>query len=159
MSYVCPFCSSWIGGHMDEVLPRSIQPFQRRFFEGLKNKTNQYGCQITWLMMSSKTFVDHFIPRLPSNIFILIGCSVLHMQLWCHNKGTYDVIKNHSHSSWVLAMCQVLIFFLGAVSEIQRCKVFPFFQHGCHTTWPMPHHVIIIKTFYISSCTNGENFV
>ena len=28
-------------------------------------------------------------------------------------------------------------FFLGAVSEMQKSKVFPFFQHGCHTTWPM----------------------
>ena len=27
-------------------------------------------------------------------------------------------------------------FFLGAVSEIQRSKAFPFFQHGCHTMWP-----------------------
>ena len=45
-------------------------------------------------------------------------------------------------------------FFLGAVSEIQRSKVFPI--------W-LPHHVtydviIIIETFNMSSCANGENF-
>ena len=48
-------------------------------------------------------------------------------------------------------------FFLHAVSEIevQSFSVFP--------TW-LPHHVtydviIIIKTFYMSSYTNGKNFV
>ena len=49
-------------------------------------------------------------------------------------------------------------FFLHAVSEIQRSKVFQFFP-----IW-LPHHVIdgiiiIIETFYLSSRTNGENFV
>ena len=48
-------------------------------------------------------------------------------------------------------------FSLGAVSEIQRSKVFFVFP-----IW-LPHHVIydvtiIIKTFYVSSRTNGENF-
>ena len=54
-------------------------------------------------------------------------------------------------------MCQVSIFFLGAVSEIevQSFSVFPI--------W-LPHHVtydviIIIKTFYKCNHTNGENFV
>ena len=46
-------------------------------------------------------------------------------------------------------------FFLGAVSEMQRSKVFP--------TW-LPHHVtydiiIINRTFYVSSRSNGENLV
>ena len=49
------------------------------------------------------------------------------------------------------------IFFHGAVSKIQRSKVFIFPTH-------LPHHVtngiiIIIKTFYMSSRTYGENFV
>ena len=54
-------------------------------------------------------------------------------------------------------MCQVSIFFLGAVSEIevQSFSVFP--------TW-LPYHVtydviIMIKTIYMSSRTYGENFV
>ena len=41
-----------------------------------------------------KISVDHFIPRWPSKIFILIRRSVLHVQLWHYNEGTYDVIKN-----------------------------------------------------------------
>ena len=51
-------------------------------------------------------------------------------------------------------MCQVSIFFLGAVSEmeVQNFYVFP--------TW-LPHHVtydviIIIKTFHMGSRTDGE---
>ena len=40
-----------------------------------------------------KYFVDHFIPRWSSKIFILIRRRVPHMQLWRHNEGTYDVIK------------------------------------------------------------------
>ena len=49
-------------------------------------------------------------------------------------------------------------FFLGAVSEIQKSKFFPFFQRGCthHMTY---HVIIIIKTFDMSSHSNGENFV
>ena len=48
-------------------------------------------------------------------------------------------------------------FFLGAVSEIEV----QFFSD--FLTW-MPHHVtydiiIMIKTFYMSSRTNGENFI
>ena len=54
-------------------------------------------------------------------------------------------------------MCQVSIFFLGAVSEIQ-VKSFPVFP-----IW-LPHHVthdviIINKTFCMNSRSNGENFV
>ena len=49
-------------------------------------------------------------------------------------------------------------FFLGAVSEIQRSKFFSVFP-----TW-LPHHmtydiIIIIKTFYMSYHSYGENFV
>ena len=52
-------------------------------------------------------------------------------------------------------MCQISIFFLGVVSEIQRSKFFP--------TW-LPHHVtyditIMIKTFHISRCSYGEIFL
>ena len=66
--------------------------------------------------------VDHFIPRWPSKIFILIGCRVLHMQLWHHNEGTYDVIKkNLSHSPWgVLAICHLYTHGLG-----NTCVKFP----------------------------------
>ena len=46
-------------------------------------------------------------------------------------------------------------FFLGAVSEIQEVQFF-----GVFPTW-LPHHVtydvrILIKTFYMSSRSNGE---
>ena len=49
-------------------------------------------------------------------------------------------------------------FSLGAVSEIQRSKVFLFFP-----IW-LPHHVtydiiIIIKTFYMRIRTYGEYFI
>jgi len=84
--HMCDFCSSWKGGHMCKVSPRSFQPFQRRRFLKVKKKKNQYGCQITWLM-TSKIFVEHFIPRWPSKMCILIRCSVLHMHLWRHNEG------------------------------------------------------------------------
>ena len=47
-------------------------------------------------------------------------------------------------------------FFLRVVSEIQRYKVFPFVKYGCHTEI---YGVIIIKTFYMSSRTNGEKFI
>ena len=71
--------------------------------------------------------VDHFIPRWPSKIFILIRCSILRMQLWCHNKGTYDVIKkNHTYSPWVLAVCQVSIFSLVQFQRYRGPKFFHF---------------------------------
>ena len=90
--------------------------------------------------------------------FILIGCSVLHMQLWRHNEGTYDVNTNHTHSPWgVLATCQVSIFSSVQVQR-ERSKMFPFFPK-----W-LSHHVIydiilIIITFHMRSQTCGENFV
>ena len=103
------------------------------------SKKQQYGCQIAWPMTSSFfSSVDHFIPRKLSNIFTLIRCSILLMQLWRHNEGTYDIIKA-SHLFPMRSTCHVLSlnFFLGTVSKIQRSKVFPFFQHGCCTTWPL----------------------
>ena len=60
--------------------------FREEDFWRFKKKKNQYGCQITWLM-TSKIFVEHFIPRWPSKMCILIRCSVLHMHLWRHNEG------------------------------------------------------------------------
>ena len=87
--------------------------------------------------------------------------NVLHMQLWRPNKGTYDVIKKNSHSFPMRSTCDVpsFNFFLGAVSEMQRSKVFSVFP-----TW-LPHRMIydimIIndKTFYMTSRSSGENFV
>ena len=103
-------------------------------------------CQITWPMTSCFFFVAHFIPIWPSKIFILIGCGILHMQLWCHNEGPDDVIKKPLIPHEEYLPCAKFQFFLGAVSEIQRYSVyeylfpviFPkFFQYSCHSTWPM----------------------
>ena len=103
--------------------------------------------------------VDHYIPRCPSKIFMLIGCGVLHMQLWHHNEGTYDVIKKKSDSFPLRSTCYMpsLNFFLGVASEreVRRFSILPI--------W-LPHHVtydviIIIQTFYMSSHTNVVNFV
>ena len=53
-----------------------------------------FGCQIMCPMTSKIFFsVEHFILRWPSKMFILIRCGVLHMHLWHHYEGTYD-IKN-----------------------------------------------------------------
>ena len=87
------------------------------------------------------SFYPQKFSRWPSKISILIGCGVLHMQLWHHNEGTYDIIKI-THSPWgVRAMCQVSIFSL--VRVLQRSKVSPFFQYGCHTTWPMTSYLLL----------------
>ena len=119
----------------------------------------QYGCWIMWSMMSSIFFfsVDHFIPGWPS-IFILIRCRVLHMQLWHHNEGTYDVIKK-SHLFPIRSTCCVpsFYFFLGAVSDIE-VQSFSVFQ-----IW-LAHQVIydviiIIETFCMSSRSYGQNWV
>ena len=101
--------------------------------------------------------VDHFIPRWPSKNFILIRCSVLHMQLSRHNEGIYDIIKSRSYSPLPgLAMCQIVIFSLVRFQRYRGPKfsVFP--------TW-LPHHVtydviIIIKTFSMRSRNYGEHF-
>ena len=48
-------------------------------------------------------------------------------------------------------------FFLGAVSEIQRSNFFVFpIWLSLHETYDV---IIIIKTFYMSSCTDDENFI
>ena len=57
--------------------------------------------------------VDHFIPRWPSKMFILIGCGVLHMQLWSHKK------KSHSFPMMCTCYLPSFNFFLVAVSEIE----------------------------------------
>ena len=51
----------------------------------------------------------------PQKIFTLIGYGVVHMQLWHHNEGTYDVMKkNHTYSPWgVLPMCHLYTHGLG----------------------------------------------
>ena len=92
----------------------------------------QYGCQITWPMMSWFFFCAPFYPEMTLKKFSY--WSDLHMQLWRHNEGPYDVIKK-SHSFHMRSTCYVpsLIFF----SLVQRSKVFPFFQYVCHTTWHM----------------------
>ena len=110
--------------------------------------------------MTSWTFffsVDHFIPWWPSKIFILIGCSVLHMQLWHHNKGTYDVIKITliPHEEYLL--CAKFQFFplCRFREKVHSFSVFPIWLPN-HVTYDI---IIIIKTFHMSSCSNGENFV
>ena len=143
---------------MCKISPRSDQPFQRRFFEGFYYFLKPYGCRVTWPMTSSNFFVDHFIPRWLSIFFILIGCSIIHMQLWYHNKGSYDVIKKITYSPWeVLCRCQVSIF---SMERFRRCRGPTFLLFP---TW-LPHHmnydiIIIIKTFYMSIRTDGENLV
>ena len=136
-SYVWIFCSSWTSDHLCKVSPQSIEPLQRKRFLKVK-KTNNMAAESHDRWRHHFFFsVDHFIPKWPSKCFKLIGCGILHMQLWCHNEGTYDIIQNHTHSSWSTCYMPSFNFFLVAVSEIQRSKVFCFFQHGCHTTWPM----------------------
>jgi len=103
-----------------------------------------------------KNSVKHFMPRWPSKIFILSRCSVLHLQFWRHNEGTYDVIKNHiPHEEYL--PCAKFQFFLWCGfrdTEVQRFSIFP--------TW-LPHHVtydviVMNKTFYMSSRSYGGNF-
>ena len=101
--------------------------------------------------------MDHFIPRWSSKFFILIGCSVLHMQLWHHNEGTSDVIKIlHIPHEYVLCAK----FKKNSLVWFQRYRGPKFFRFPI---W-LPHHatyevIIIIETFSMSSRTNGENFV
>ena len=92
-------------------------------------------------------FVDHFIQRWPSNIFILIRRSILHMQLWRHNKGTYDIIKKITlipHAEYL--PCAKFKFFPSCGFRDTKVQSFPFFL-----TW-LPWYVIydiiiIIETF------------
>ena len=99
-----------------------------------------------------------FYPEMPVKIFILIGCSVLHMQSRCHNEGNYDVIKITliPHEEYLLcAKFQFFPFCGFRETEGQSFSVFPI--------W-LPHHVtydviLIIKTCYMSIRTNGEKFV
>ena len=99
----------------------------------------QYGCRIMWPMTPWIIFsVDHFIPRWPSKSFILIGSGVLHMQLWHHNEGTYDIKKPKPlirHEEYLL--CAKFQFFPWCSFRDTEVKIFLFFQHGCHTTRPM----------------------
>jgi len=104
--------------------------------------------------VTKKVCVDHFIQRWPSKFFILIGCSILHMQLWCHNKGTYDVILiPHEYLRGVKFQFCPWCGFIDA--EVQSFSIFPIL---------LPHHVtydiiIIMRTFYLSSRTYCENLV
>ena len=101
-------------------------------------------------------FVNHFIPRWPAKFFILIGCGVLHINLWRHNEDSYDVIKITLIPQEEYLLCAKFKFFPWCgfrVTEVQSFSDFPI--------W-LPHHVtyyiiIIIKTFYMSSRTYGEN--
>ena len=101
--------------------------------------------------------VNQFIPWWPSKMFRLIRCSILHMQLWRHNKGIYDIKTSHQFPMRSTYYLPSFNCFLGAVSdsEVQSFSVFP--------TW-LPQLmaydvIIIIETFYMSSRTNGENLV
>ena len=92
-----------------------------------------------------------------AKIFILIGCGVLHMQLWRHNKGTYDILKIHTpHEEYLLcAKYQFFPWYSFRYTEVQSFSVFP--------TW-LPHYmtydiIIITKIFYMSIRSYGENFI
>ena len=97
--------------------------------------------------------VDYFIPRWPSKSFILIRYDVLHLQLWRHNEGTFDIIKK-SHLFPIRSTCRVPTF------NFFRYRGPKFFRFPI---W-LPRHVtfdiiIMIETFYMSSRTNDENIV
>ena len=92
MSYLWTFCSSWMGDYTCKVFPQFISPLQRRLLKVFFFLTKRLPNNITDDVINIFS-VDNFIPRGPSKIFILIRRSILHMQLWCHNEGTYDVIK------------------------------------------------------------------
>ena len=47
--------------------------------------------------------------------------------------ATRDAAKNHTVPMRSTCHVPSFNFFLAAVSEIQRSKNFPFFQHSCHT--------------------------
>ena len=101
--------------------------------------------------------VDHFIPRWPSKFFILIRCHVLYKQLWRHIEGTYDVIKSTiPHEEYLLRTKFQFFPWCGfRDTEVQMFPIFPIWlQH--HVTYDV---IIIIKIFYMSRRTNGENFV
>ena len=80
------------------------------------------------------------------------------MQLWCHNEGT-DVIKKKSlipHEEYLLR-AKFHFFFLGGVSEIEVQSLSVFSNMAAHhVTYDV---IIIIKTFYMNSRTDGENLV
>ena len=98
---------------------------EKKIFEDLKwKKYKQLPNHVTNDIIKKK-IVDHFIPRWPSNFFILIGCRVLHMQLWHPKKAsTYYCHKNTTlipHEERVLAMCYLYTHGLGNI-----CAKFPF---------------------------------
>ena len=132
------FCSSWIGIHTCEVSPRSVQPLQ--FFQTiifLKVFFNNMAAESHDRSHHQCSFsMNHFIPRWPSKCFILIRCSILHMQLWHHNEGTYVVIKNQ-----LIHTCRVPSFniSLSVVSEIQRSK-FSRFSNMADIPCDLWHH-------------------
>ena len=102
--------------------------------------------------------VDHFIPRWSSKIFILLRCSVLHMQLWHHHEGTDDLIKKTSHSFPMRSLCSVSSF---------NC----FFLRNCLSDWDeiltigatthvecLNHNYDVIGHMVWQSCwKNGKN--
>ena len=138
-SHVWTFCFSWRGSHTCKFSPRSVQPLQRKGFLKVKNKQ-------TCLLNNVTDDVIKFYscgpiyPKMTQNIFVFIGCGIIHMQLWCHNEGTYDVIINNTHSAWgVLAMFQVLIF---SLVRFQRCRgpIFFRFSNMAATPRDIWHH-------------------
>ena len=140
-SCVWTFCSSWLGGHTCKVSTRSVQPLQkRRFLKVFLNfKTMWLPNHVTddiikFFFLFS---VDHFIPRWPSKIFMLIRCSVLHVQLWGHNEGTHDVLKITliPHEEY-LPFARFQSFPCCGFRDTED-ESFSIFQHDCHTTWPM----------------------
>ena len=151
------FCSSWIGGHTCKVLPWSVQPFQRRCLKVKKQK--------------QKIWLPNHVTDDTINFFLWTNLSLddhqkfsfwLYVAFYLCN---YDIImkapmmssKNDTYSPWgILAMCQVSMF---SWLRFQRYRGPKFFRLPI---W-LPHHVtyyiiIIIKTFYMSSRTYGENF-
>ena len=72
-------------------------------------------------------------------------------------KITWSLTNLIPHGEY-LTMSHVYIFSHGAVSEIERCKVFWFFRDGVCTTWHMTSYFIIINSDR-RRCTYGQSFV
>ena len=70
-----------------------------------------------------------FSPGWPSKIFILIRCSVPHMQLWHHNEGTDDVIKKNitliPQEGYLLSAKFIFVSWCGFVDRGPKFSVFP----------------------------------
>ena len=120
-SYVGTFCSSWIGSHT--CIQFHLDKFSHfkedswRFY--FENNMADESCD-RW--HHQKHFWGPFYPKMTLKNFHTDQMQRrMYMQLWHQYESTYDVIKKITFPmrSTLLTMCQVSIFFLSAVSEIE----------------------------------------